>query len=279
MPAFPVMWLPRGLAEQEGRERGPEADLEEVWGSAGLSVMATGDLTFPRPGGRGAQEGSPRLQPRVAPTSLCAPWAREGLGPRQAQGSPLPPSRPPGEEVSEYSSTSCLLQPRERSVRTTPPQTLPLLCPPSSLCTGGPGCWPGVPSRSRAGHAGRWGCHPSPVSLRPARPAVCPRPGARLPGRPAPRAAAGLGEPAPQTLTPRRGSPSSSRLRPQGEGGRRCCGAQIMKAGCGFMIFHHMIPEKQQSPFPVSAERAGQGPWPETAPLLPLLVLHGCWKE
>ena len=35
--------------------------------------------------------------------------------------------------------------------------------------------------------------------------------------RTAPRAAAGLGEPAPQTLTPRRGSPCSSRLRPQGD--------------------------------------------------------------
>ena len=43
-------------------------------------------------------------------------------------------------------------------------------------------------------------------------------------GRTSPRAAAGLGEPAPQTLTPRRVSPSSSWLHPQGEGSRRCCG-------------------------------------------------------
>lgn len=37
VPAFPVTWLPRGLAEQEGQERGPEGNLEEAWGSAGLS--------------------------------------------------------------------------------------------------------------------------------------------------------------------------------------------------------------------------------------------------
>ena len=157
--------------------------------------MVTGDLTFPRPGGRGAQEGSPRLQPRVAPTSLCAPWAREGLGPRQAQGSPLPASRPPGEEVSEYSSTSCLFQPRSRTCARPHPRPCLSSALPAASTHGGPGCRLGVLSRSRAGQAGRWGHHPSPVSLRPARPAVCPEPGLvcredQPPGRPQ-----GLGSP------------------------------------------------------------------------------------
>ena len=63
----------------------------------------------------------------MAPSSLCAPWAREGMSPRQAQGSPLPPPRPPGEEVSEYSSTSHPSNPGSREcARPTPDPVSPL---------------------------------------------------------------------------------------------------------------------------------------------------------
>lgn len=160
----------------------------------------------------------------MAPSSLCAPWAQEGMSPRQAQASPLPPPRPPGEEVSEYSSMSHPSNPGSRACAQPHPRPCLSSALPAASTDGDPGCWLGVPSRSPAGYAGRQRRQPSPVRLRPGLARVC----AQCLGGPAPWAATGLGEPAPQTLTPGQGSPCSSRLHPQGDGAGGAVDAQYM---------------------------------------------------
>lgn len=152
---------------------GAEANPEEAWSSAGLSLMATRDLTFPRPEAERAQEGSPQAEPRVALSSLCAPWAQEGLSPRQVRGSPLPPPRPPGEEVSEYSSLSHPSKPGNRACARPHPRPCLSSALPAASTDGGPGCWMGVLSQSWAGHTGRRRCQPSPVCLHPGLAQVC----------------------------------------------------------------------------------------------------------
>ena len=183
--------------------RGP--DLPETW----------------RPWGPGRK---PPAAAQSGPHQPVCPVGPGGPGPQAGTGQPPPSIQAPRRGGVRVFKHELSLPTPEQNVRMTPPQTLPVLCPPSSLYTRRPWVQAGSPV-TVAGRTGRQMGTPSLACVPPpGSPSCVPRAWARLPGGPAPRAATGLGEPAPQTLTPRRASPSSSWLHPQGEGRRRCCG-------------------------------------------------------
>lgn len=162
---------------------GAEANLEEAWSSAGLSLMATGDLTFPRPGGRAGPGRKPPGGAQSGPQQPVCPVGPGGPEPQAGTGQPLPTTQVPRRGGVRVFKPEPSLQAQEQSVCMTPPQSLSLLGPPSSLYGWRPWVLAGslVPVMGRTHRqteAPTLTCAPTPGP----RPGVCPVPGAHLPG-------------------------------------------------------------------------------------------------
>lgn len=185
--------------------------------------MATGDLTFPRPGGRAGPGRKPLGGAQSGPQQPVCPLGPGGHEPQAGAGQPPPTTQAPRRGVVRVFKHEPSLQPWEQSMCTTPPQTLSLLCPPSSLYRWRPWVLAGSPIPvtgriCRQTEASTLTCVPTP---RPC-PGVCP-----VPGRTSPLGGHGTGGARPTDADPRAGVSVFLTAASPGRRSRRCCGRSV----------------------------------------------------